>query len=92
MSKKSGPYILLVTLLLVLALILGIRYGQSVEKTNKKVDCVLSITPTLPSPSPTPITYQDFKSKKSGIKYTFPSNLNIKESTTSSAVLFEIKK
>ena len=91
MSKKSGPYILLITLLLVLVLILGIRYGQNVEKTNKKIDCILSITPTRPPPSPTPITYQDYKSKKSGIKYTFPTNLSIKEATNSSAVLFEIK-
>jgi hypothetical protein len=92
MSQKSGPYILLITLLLILVLILGIRYGQNVEKTNQKVDCVLSITPTPPPPTPTSITYKDYKSKKNGIKYTFPANLDIKESTNSPAVLFEIKK
>jgi len=92
MFHKPGPYILLISLSLILIFILGIRYGQSIEKTNKKVDFMLSIVPTQIPPTPTPISYQEYKSKKSGIKYTFPTDLEMLESTNSASVSFQLKK
>ncbi|MFA6081330.1 MAG: hypothetical protein WC741_02895 [Patescibacteria group bacterium] len=89
---KIKSYIFLVVLLLILFFIFGVRYGQKVEKNNKVVDFVLSITPTPPPPTPTPIKYTEFKSKKWGLKFTFPNNLEIKEDATAPAVLFEVKK
>ncbi len=89
--NKKGPYILLGVLLLILIFILGVRYGQSVEKTNKTVNYVLSLTPKLtpsPFPPPTPITYATSSSKTWRIKYTYPSNLKVKEDPSKSAVLF----
>ncbi|MFH0979782.1 MAG: hypothetical protein V1803_02460 [Candidatus Roizmanbacteria bacterium] len=99
MNNKS--YLLLIFLIIVLAFVLGFRSGQKVEKTNKKVDYLLSLpSPTTPisfTPNeaegevgPTPLTYKEYKSKKWGLKFTFPSNLEVKESTNASEILFEV--
>ncbi len=88
---KKGPYILLGVLLLILIFILGVRYGQNVEKTNKTISYVLSLTPKLTptlQPSPTPISYATSSSKIWRIKYIYPSNLKVKEDASKSAVLF----
>ncbi len=78
---KSKSYLLLFFLALILVFILGVRYGQKVEKTNKIIDYVLSITPritpTVPI-SPTPLQYA-----------TPSSFLKIKEDPTKSAVILE---
>ena len=89
---KIKSYVFLVVLIVVLFFILGVRYGQKVEKNNKIVDYILKITPTLPIPTPTPVKYVEYKSKKWGIKFTYPSGLEIKESTTNSAILIDFKK
>ena len=92
MFHKPGPYVLLISLSLILIFILGVRYGQSVEKTNKKIDFILSITPTRqPTPTPT-LGFQEYKSKKWGIKYTFPDNWQILEASNSASVSFQLKK
>jgi len=98
MNNKS--YFLLVFLIIVLAFIIGFRSGQKVEKTNKKVNYLLSLpSPTIPisfTPNeaegevgPTPISYKEYKSKKWGLKFTFPNNLEVKESTNAPEILFE---
>lgn len=89
---KITSYIFLFFLFVVLIFILGVRYGQKVEKNNKVVDYILSITPTPKPPTSTPVKYTEFKSKKWGLKLTFPSNLEIKEDATAPAIIFEIKK
>jgi hypothetical protein len=54
---KNKPHLLLIFLAVILAFILGVRYGQGVEKNNKTVDYLLSITPThSSSPTPRPIS------------------------------------
>jgi hypothetical protein len=89
---KKTSYIFLFFLFIVLIFILGVRYGQKVEKNNKVVDYLLSVTPTPKPPTPAPIKYTEYKSKKWGLKFTYPENLKIKESTAASEVLFEIKE
>ena len=89
---KIKSYVFLFVITLILIFILGVRYGQKVEKNNKIVDYVLSITPTSIPPTPTPVKYLDYKSKKWGLKFTYPSNLEIKEDATMPAVLFNLKK
>ncbi len=89
---KKTSYFFIFFLIFVLIFILGVRYGQKVEKNNKIVDYVLSITPTPIPPTPTPVKYLDYKSKKWGLKFTYPSNLEIKESSDAPSILFEIKK
>ncbi|NMB84031.1 hypothetical protein GYA28_01960 [Candidatus Roizmanbacteria bacterium] len=92
MSNKKGPSIFIIALFVVLFFVVGVRYGQNVEKTNKKIECVLSITPTKQPPTPEPIKYQEYRSKKWGLRFTLPTNLEIKESATLPAILFEPKK
>lgn len=84
---KSKSYLALFFLLLVLVFILGVRYGQKVEKTNKIINYVLSITPTA-IPTPTPIAYASSEGKIWKIKFIYPSNLKVKEDPTKSAVIF----
>jgi len=85
------PIILILLLIIVLVFILGVRYGQRVEKNNKVVDFVLSIAPTR-SPTPTPLPkYKEYESKKWGLRFTYPENLEVKEDATSPAVLFKLK-
>lgn len=90
MNNKS--YLLLILLIIVLAFILGFRSGQKVEKTNKVVNYILSITPTKIPLTPTPISYKEYKSKKWGLKFIYPAGLEVKESASMPAVLFEVKK
>lgn len=51
---KIKSYIFLVILTIILFFILGVRYGQKVEKNNKIVDYILSITP-YPTYTPYPL-------------------------------------
>ncbi|MEK7097092.1 MAG: hypothetical protein AAB705_04020 [Patescibacteria group bacterium] len=52
---KLKPYLFLFFLIVILIFILGVRYGQRVEKNNKVVDYILSITP-YPTYTPYPLT------------------------------------
>jgi hypothetical protein len=91
-AMKTRPYIFLFIMILILIFILGVRHGQNIEKNNKVIDYLLSITPTPRPPTPTPVKYQDYKSKKWGIKFTYPVGLKIKEDATASAILIDFKK
>jgi|GEM_PF-6911831 len=50
---KPKTYVFLFIIITILTFILGVRYGQRVEKANKTIDYLLSIPPS-PSPFPTP--------------------------------------
>jgi len=92
---KPKTLVLVVFLLLILFFILGVRYGQKVEKANKVIDYLLSITPTKkPTPplSPTPLIFKEYKSKRFGLKFKYPANLEIKESTSSFEILIVPKE
>ncbi len=88
-NTRKAPYIFLFVLILIIAFIGGLRYGQSVERTNKVVDFILSITPspTL-KPEPTkPITFKPFSHIGCGIKILLPESTPIVENASVSAVL-----
>lgn len=86
--KKKGPYILLLILAIFLVFVLGVRYGQRVERTNKIINYLISLPPS-PSAAPTqsPLEFKTFASKLCGIKFLYPSNLNVKDSSSSGAFL-----
>lgn len=88
---KKKPYILITSLLSILFFILGVRYGQYIEKINKKIDFISSISPS-PVKSPIPIPTTEYKSKRWGLKFKYPQNLKIVESTKSAEIfIFEEK-
>lgn len=99
---KLKSYLLLFVLIVILFFILGVRYGQKVEKTNKTINYILSITPKItftpnevPTTSrnevgPTPIKYATYESKLKKInKIIYPTNWKIKENATQSSILIE---
>lgn len=89
---KIKPYLFLFFLVVLLTFILGVRYGQRVEKNNKVVDYLLKIpTPTIKI-SPTPPIYKEYKSKKWGLIFTYPANLEIKEDASMPAILLKYGK
>jgi len=89
---KTKSYVFLFVMILILIFILGVRYGQNVEKNNKVVNYLLSITPTPKPPTPTPVKYKGYKSKKWGLKFTFPVGLEVKEDATAPAILIRYEK
>jgi hypothetical protein len=87
---KPKTLVLIVILLLILFFTLGVRYGQKVEKANKVIDFILSITPTpkpTNTPTPTPLIFENYKSKRWGLRFKYPKNFEIKESTNSPEIL-----
>jgi hypothetical protein len=87
---KPKTLVLIVVLLLILFFILGVRYGQKVEKANKVVDFLLSITPPptpTKTPTPTLLIFEEYKSKRWGLRFKYPKNFEIKESTNSPEIL-----
>jgi ABC-type Fe3+-siderophore transport system permease subunit len=92
---KPQSYLLIVFLLLILSFILGVRYGQKVEKVNKVVDFIISLTPSISptkTPTPTPLIFEEYKSKRWGLKFKYPAHLQIKESTNTAEILIEEKQ
>jgi hypothetical protein len=92
---KPKTLVLIVILLLILFFILGVHYGKKVEKANKVVDFLLSITPTpkpTKTPTPTPLIFEDYKSKRWGLRFKYPANFEIKESTNTPEILIVPKE
>ena len=85
MGNKIGPYILVTSLVLVLIFIVGLRYGQSVEKSNKKVEFTLSLPPTKIPPTSIPLEFKTYVHKICGIQFLYPSSLNIQKESSSGA-------
>src|SRR3989338_3205250 len=76
MNRKLGPILLIGSLVLILVFVVGIRYGQRVEKTNKIINYLISLPPS-PTPAPTlpPIKFDIFQNKNCGFKFLYPSTL-----------------
>lgn len=89
MNQKIGPFVLLGSLFIVLVFILGVRYGKHVEKTDKVIAYVLSITPTK-TPEPTkPASYLTFLNKGCGVQFLYPEILKVDKNGTAEASLKE---
>jgi hypothetical protein len=74
LKNKPGPYLLIIALVVSLTFIIGVRYGQKVEKTNKTISYLLSITPakTQPFPTASSLKFETYESKDCGIKFLYP--------------------
>lgn len=92
MNSKIGPYILLGLLALTLIFILGVRYGQKVEKTNRFIEYAISLPTGRPQPTTAPLAFNTFMNKECGIKFLYPLALEIQTNSSESAILTENKK
>lgn len=73
MSRKIIPYLFITFLLIVLVFILGVRYGQRVEKTNKTITYLISLTPS-PQPTAGPLVSPEFikqVNKECGVQFLY---------------------
>jgi len=88
MSKKVIPYFFLAFLFAVLLFILGVRYGQQVEKANKTISYLLHISPS-PTPAPTnsPLSFSEYNHKGCKVSFLISNDLT-KTTESSSSALF----
>ncbi len=90
MNKKWMPYLLLCGLIVILFFILGFRYGQSVEKTNKKVELLISIPPTFtPAPTQHPLEFRLYSHNFCGVEFLRPTSLTVTREGSGGAMLSE---
>lgn len=80
--RKKGPIILLSLLLLILIFVVGVRYGQKVEQTNKVIKAIISIPPSPTPTKPKPVVYKTYQSKPCNLEFLYPDSLVLKESST----------
>lgn len=90
---KRGPIVLILGLIFILIFILGLRYGQRVERTNKVVDYLLSLPPTKP-PEPTQesLAFKDYIHKGCGVQFLYPTSLTLQNESSTSALFTEKKR
>ena len=84
---KIKSYIFLSVLIVVLVFILGVRYGQKVEQTNKVISYLISITPAPTAVPTVPLEFEKYSNKTCGIEFTYPSTVEVKSESTGSALL-----
>lgn len=91
--KRRGPVIFVLVLVLLLVFIGGVRYGQRVEKVNKTVSYLISLTPPPPSatPFPTPLSvkYKTFIHKPCSVSFVYPSYMKITKESSQAAALVQ---
>ncbi|MBI4225937.1 hypothetical protein HY612_02385 [Candidatus Roizmanbacteria bacterium] len=86
MRLKKKSLIFLLILFIILIFIIGVRYGQRVEKTNKIVDYLISLPPTqTPQPTQKPLEFKTYTNKLCAIEFTYPSNFAKLEESSKSA-------
>ncbi len=92
MSKKSIPYLFLAFLTALLLFILGVRYGQRVEKVNKTISYLISLPPS-PTVAPTlpPLGFSTYTHADCGIAFLLPNLIDKTNESTTSA-LFSTKE
>lgn len=84
--KKKGPAILIISLVIFLFFVLGIRYGQKVEKTNKVIDYLISLPPSPPAePTQTQVEFRKYSNKSCGVAFLYLSQLHLLQESSDSA-------
>lgn len=87
MNVKRGPIVFLLALVIILVFILGLRYGQRVEKTNKTIDYLLSLPPSkAPQPTQVPLEFKEYVHKGCGVKFLYPTAATIEKESSMSAL------
>ncbi len=77
MNKKKAPYIFLLVLFIILVFVVGIRYGQRVERANRTIDYLKKY---LPTQEPTPeVEFATINHDECGILFLAPKNLKVEK-------------
>lgn len=82
---KLKSWLFLFVLIIIIVFILGVRYGQKVEQTNKVINYLVSLPPTKPPPTAFPINFKTYQNKVCGIRFLIPSTINIEDQSSDSA-------
>lgn len=90
--KKRGPALLITALIIILVFIVGVRYGQRVEKTNKNVEVLLSLPPTKPVPTQPPVAYETYDGVACGAEFLFPDSLKVDKESSQAANISDGKQ
>lgn len=85
--KNKAPMLLLLGLTLVLIFIVGVRYGQHVESTNKQNAYNFKLTTQVtPTTQPKQVKYVKYSHKQCKVEFVIPDSLKkLKESTVSAS-------
>ncbi len=93
MVRKYAPNILLLALILITTFLFGVKYGQKVEKFDKYLQFILSLTPTPKQEQTNNKTYK-FKIlqwKECGLKFVYPESFEIKKNSRTLELTFQKK-
>ena len=71
------PYLFLFALVVILGFILGVRYGERVEKTNKTINYLISLAPTKPPLTHPPLKFETYKNSDCGVSFMYPSTATV---------------
>lgn len=90
--RKFLPYVFLGLLAIILFFVIGVRYGQKVEKANKTISYLISIAPTptaLPRPTEAPLAFEPYRHSGCGVDFPRPLTFKIEKTSTDEAVFTE---
>lgn len=86
MKLKKTSLILLLILFVILVFIVGVRYGQRVEKTNKIINYLISLPPTqTPQPTQKRLEFKEYRHTGCKIQFLYPTFLTKTEESSVSA-------
>lgn len=89
-QRTLVPYLFLSILTLILFFIIGIRYGQHVEKTNKITSYLISIAPSgTTAPTQPPLAFKTYKQSSCGVQFLLPESYKVEKESTDGAMIQE---
>ena len=92
-KKKSLPYIFLAFLCAILLFILGVRYGQRVEQTNKAISYLVHLPPSPPvAPTLSPLGFSTYTHSLCGVSFLIPNLIERKNESSTSALFSSQEK
>lgn len=88
MKLKKTSIIFLLVLFIILIFIVGVRYGQRVEKANKIINYLISLppSPTL-QPTQIPLGFKTYAQKQCGLQFLYPHSFKKDQDSSTSAIL-----
>lgn len=89
---RKLPFLFFSILAFILIFMVGLRYGQQVERVNKITSYLISIPPS-PTKTPTlpPFSLIAYHHKNCDVSFSFPNSFHIEKETSMSANLVEGK-